>query len=156
LDDEKLEKYADYIAKLTFNMQKICSKKETFFCKSINITPIEFRCLRYLLKNDFLSVKELANLMELTPPRVTTLLNSLEEKKYIERKIAKKDRRNIKVLLTKKGKSFATEVRQRYIDYHKEMLSYCEPDNVEEMIANIEKFGNILESFLKTNEGVGK
>jgi len=150
IDNNKLKKFADDLSSLTFNMQKICNLKEMFFCKSINLTPIEFRCLRYLYNDNFLRVNELAKKMDLTPPRVTTLLNSLEKKEYIKRDISPNDRRIIKVALTNKGEQFAKEITDKYIDFHKEILDLVEDETqINDLLQNLNNFQNIMQIFLK-------
>ena len=157
IEDKSLEQYADEISKLTFNMQKMCTAKEALFCATINLSPIQFRCLRYLLKTTFLQVKELADNMELTPSRITNLLNNLESKGYIQRKISSKDRRIIKVTLTKKGREYATDVREKYIKYHEEILSMLhDEDEIKDLFTNLKKFEQILGEFLENQKEILK
>lgn len=153
ITDKNLEQYADEISKLTFNMQKLCSAKEAFFCTTINLSPIQFRCLRYLLKTTFLQVKELADNMELTPSRITNLLNNLESKGYIKREISSKDRRIIKVTLTKEGRDYAVDVKKKYIKYHEDILSAIEDeDELKNLFTSLKKFEGILDDFLKNQK----
>jgi len=152
IDNNKLKKFANDLSTLTFEMQKICSLKETYFCKSINLTPIEFRCLRYLYNNDFLRLSELAKKMELTPSRVTTLLNSLEKKEYLKRDISPNDRRIIKVALTAEGEQYAKEITNKYIDFHKEILNLIEDEyDIDDLLKNLHNFQNIMKGFIKIN-----
>ena len=153
IKDKSLEQYADEVSKLTFNMQKICTAKEALFCTTINLSPIQFRCLRYLFKTTFLQVKELAKDMELTPSRITNLLNNLESKGYIQRKISSEDRRIIKVTLTKKGREYATDVQEKYIKYHTEILSMVEDkDEIKGLLMNLKKFEYVLGEFLENRK----
>lgn len=150
IDNKKLKMFANDLSTLTFEMQKICSLKETSFCKSINLTPIEFRCLRYLYNNNFLRVNELAKKMELTPSRVTTLLNSLEKKEYIKRDISPNDRRIIKVALTDDGEQFAKDISDKYIDFHKEILDLVEnEDEINDLLQNLNNFQQMMQIFMK-------
>lgn len=145
----QLEEYAKNIAKLTCDIEKVCRAKEVLFCESINLTPVEFRCLRYLLQNDFTQVKDLASNMDLTPSRITSLLNSLEKKHYVIRQISPDDRRIIKVTLTDIGKSFAKEVQAKYITFHQEILSTMDDKTkLEGMLASLNTFKQTLETFL--------
>lgn len=149
-----LTDYANDISKLTFEMEKVCRTKEVFFCNSINITPVEFRCLRYLLKAIFPQVKELANNMDLTPSRITSLLNSLEKKGYVVREIAKEDRRIIKVTLTPIGRDFAQNVQNKYVKFHEDILSSIDDENkLENMLFSLQNFQITLETFLNQNKG---
>jgi len=151
--DVDLEEYAKSIAKLTFEMEKVCHTKEILFCKSINLTPIEFRCLRFLIKNDFSQVKDLASNMDLTPSRVTTLLNSLEDKNYVKRDISSEDRRIIKVSLTDIGIEYTKQIQEKYIKFHEDILSSVENENkLQEMICSLQSFQNTLEQFLENKK----
>lgn len=145
--------YANDISKLTFEMEKVCRTKEVFFCDSINITPVEFRCLRYLLKANFAQLKVLASDMDLTPSRVTSLLNSLEKKGYIIREIDKEDRRIIKVALTSIGRDFAKNVQDKYVKFHEDILSSIDDENkLENMLFSLKNFQITLETFLNKNK----
>ena len=153
IEDKSLEQYADEVSKLTFNMQKMCTAKEELFCETINLSPIQFRCLRYLFKTTFLQVKELAEDMELTPSRITNLLNNLESKGYIQRKISSKDRRIIKVTLTKKGREYTTDVGEKYIKYHEEILSMLkDEEEIKGLFTNLKKFEYVLGEFLENRK----
>jgi DNA-binding MarR family transcriptional regulator len=145
--------FAQDIANLTMDMEKVCRTKETYFCDKINITPVEFKCLRYLLENSFPQVKELASHMNLTAARVTNLLNSLEKKQYITRSISHEDRRVIQVELTVQGKEFANTVQDEYIKFHQEIIKTIGDENeLINLLESIKAFKVTLENFLKNKE----
>ena len=153
IDKDNLTQYAKNISRLTFEMEKVCRTKEVFFCDSINLTPVEFRCLRYLLKDTFPQVKELASQMDLTQSRVTNLLNSLEKKGYVLREISSSDRRIIQVTLTSIGKDFANDIQNKYIKFHEDILSSVENEtNLLNMLTSMKTFQTTLETFLE-NKG---
>lgn len=69
-------------------------------------------------------LSKVRNKIKLAPSTVTPIITSLEEKGLIERKIDKKDRRNIYIYLSEKGEKFTENVNDRwrsslkgYIDY---------------------------------------
>ena len=140
-------------ATLSTQMEKVCREKEVVFCNSLNLTPVEFKCIRNLLNNDFIQVKDLAKFMDLTPARVTNLLNSLEKKGYVIREISPNDRRIIEVKLTKKGKEFAKDLEKRYIEFHKELLNIIDDKNkLESLLYSLKVFQNTIESFLENHK----
>jgi DNA-binding MarR family transcriptional regulator len=142
--------FAKSIANLTIDMEKVCRNKETYFCHKINITPVEFKCIRYLLTNTFPQVKELASYMNLTAARVTNLLNSLEKKNYVLRTISNEDRRVIKTKLTPMGYEFANKIQDEYVEYHKEIIeSIGDTNDLMTLLESIENFKTALEHFLK-------
>lgn len=149
MDKNNKNNLAQDIATLTTEMEKICRAKEIYFCNKINITPVELKCLRYLLENDFPQIKELAFNMGLTAARVTNLLNSLEKKSYITRVISKDDRRVIKTRLTKKGKEFAIDLQNEYVKYHKDIIeSMSDEQDIIELLNTINTFKDTIEQFL--------
>jgi len=145
--------YAENIATLTLDMEKVCRSKEVYFCNSINITPVEFKCLRYLLNNTVTQANEIANEMNVTASRVTNLLNSLEKKSYIKREISKKDRRIIKIILTSQGEKFAQDIQKKYIDFHKDILSNISDESqLKSLLSSLKNFQETLETFLDTHK----
>ena len=91
--------------------------------------------------------------MDLTPSRVTNLLNSLEKKDYVIREISSKDRRIIKINLTNTGRSFTQNIQDKYVKFHEDMLSSIKnEDQLQDMLSSLKRFQNILEKFLK-NKG---
>lgn len=154
--NDSLKDYAQNISTLTFEMEKVCRTKEVLFCDSINITPVEFRCLRYLLNSSFALAKDLAQNMDLTPSRVTNLLNSLEKKGYVIREISSKDRRVININLTQVGQSFAEDIQSKYVKFHENILLTIEDETqLKEMLCSLKSFQQILENFLN-HEGENK
>jgi len=150
MDTNKNNDFAKDIAAITVDMEKVCRAKESYFCNKINITPVELKCLRYLLDNDFPQVKELASNMCLTAARVTNLLNSLEKKDYIVREISDEDRRVIKAHLTKKGREFAITLQNEYVNYHREIIeSMSNEQDLKQLLNTINTFKITLEQFLK-------
>jgi DNA-binding MarR family transcriptional regulator len=152
-DNKKDPCFAQNIATLTLDMEKVCRTKETYFCDKINITPVEFKCLRYLLENSFPQVKELASHMNLTAARVTNLLNSLEKKDYIKRTISHMDRRVIQVQLTPNGTEFANKVQDEYVAFHQEIIeSIGNESELINLLESIRTFKTTLETFLKNKK----
>ncbi len=145
--------YAKDIATLTLDMEKVCRTKEVYFCDSINLTPVEFKCLRYLLTNEITQANELAANMDVTPSRITNLLNSLEKKDYITRQISKKDRRIINIILTAHGKEFAQDIQDKYIQFHKDILSNMTDENqLKSLLCSLQSFQDTLQNFLENHE----
>ena len=148
--DKKFIDYSNEIAKLTLDIEKTCHKKEVLFCNSINITSIEFKCLRYILNNTFLQVKDIAEYMDLTAPRITSVLNSLENKGYITRIISKEDRRIIKVSLTSNGEIFVKKICKKYVSFHEKILSLIkDEEQLKNILLSLKTFQQTLEIFIK-------
>ncbi len=151
IKNSKYDEHAKIIAELTYEVEKSCHRKEVLFCNSKGVSPMEFRCLRYLFDNNFISMKDLANEVGVTPPRITTLLNKLESKSLIKRKINFYDRRIIKVSLTKNGTKFAKKICDEYLEFHKSILISMNSDELEGLFKNLTIFHKVLSNFLNEN-----
>ncbi len=149
--EEKLRHYANEMAELMFKMEKACTLKEELFCSAYNLSPMEFRCIRYLSDSCFFSIKKLSVQMNLTPSRLTHLLNGLEKKNLIVRKMDKKDRRIVKVSLTDWGMKFAKEIKEEYIQFHLEILKFVDKEEINSILQNLQYLLNAVSNFLKAN-----
>lgn len=76
----------------------------------------EIGVLSYLSfnKND-VSAGELSDELKVSTARIASILNSLENKKYIKRRSDKKDKRKILVSITNKGKNLAIDTKRDII-----------------------------------------
>ena len=73
----EMEPIAEMICELT----RYCNIKEEYFVASFNLSPIEVRLLKlFVVKPDY-TIKEIRDLLRLTPGRITHILTSLEKKK---------------------------------------------------------------------------
>ena len=132
--------YSALLANLTLQLEKFCQIKEYFFANKFNLTPAEFRCLRFIRDNNLINTKELARLMKLTPGRITHLLNALERKNLIDRAIDKSDRRSIQVTLTEHTGEFLKKIINEYTKLHEEILKYLPTDKRDEIMNNMNYF----------------
>jgi DNA-binding MarR family transcriptional regulator len=155
IKNNRYDEHAKIIAELTYEVEKSCHKKEVLFCNSKGVSPMEFRCLRYLVDNNFTSVKDLADEVGVTPPRITTLLNKLESKNLIERKINFNDRRIIKVTLSKKGVKFAKKINDEYLEFHRCILESMNNEELDGLFKNLTIFHKTLSNFLNENFSQG-
>ena len=147
-----IDEYTRMIVELTYELEKSCQKKETIFCNRMNLTPMEFRCVRYLYEHGSAMANELSNNLGVTRPRVTTILNKLEEKNIILRDIGKSDRRNVQISLNEQGKEFARKMCKEYMSFHKEMLKVIGKDKMEELLSNLSTFHQVLSKYITKNQ----
>ena len=71
--------------------------------KDTGLTPGQPKILDYLLHHDGAIQKEIAMFCHIEPASLTTILNGMEKKGYIERKSVENNRRSLHVYLTKTG-----------------------------------------------------
>lgn len=146
----KLKKQAEELSELTFLLARACEVKEKFFTKKFNLTSAEFRCMRLLDDNTKLNVKDIATKMKLSPSRITQIISSLEEKELINRKIDKKDRRNIIVSINKKAHPLVEESKIQHIQLHEKVLLNIDEDTREGVLIAIKTLLDSLNEWSKT------
>ena len=81
------------------------------------INPAQGRILFVLWRSDCISIRELAEKTLLEKSTLTSMLDRLEEDKYLTRIPSREDRRKILIKLTKKNKT----LRDKYMQISKEM-----------------------------------
>ncbi|MBI9072259.1 MAG: MarR family transcriptional regulator [Melioribacteraceae bacterium] len=136
-ENQKFDSLSKELTFLTCELSRACQNKEKFFASTFNLTLAEFKCLRLFTGRSYLSIKELASEMNITPGRITHILTSLEDKKFILRKIDQTDRRNVIVHLTSKSEPFIKNLNESHVKQHKEILDKIAPENRDLVISAI-------------------
>ena len=138
--------YAEITAELLCDLTRMCNIKEENFALSFNLSPGEFRLLKlFVFKNPY-TVKELCELLSLTPGRITHLVGSLESKKLITKKTNTTDKRGVTIYLSPKSKKYIQNVYNSHISFHKEILKHI--DEKEKEVLN-KSLTIIVDSFKK-------
>ena len=73
---------------------------------------------------------DLCQVMNVTTPRITTILNDMEEKGLISRQISANDRRRICVTLTKKGKDKIARGKKKMHDRLARLIDMVGEDDI--------------------------
>jgi len=114
--------FAEATAELLCDLTRMCNIKEEHFASSFNLSPGEFRLLKlFAFKNSY-TIKELCELLSLTPGRITHLTDSLGRKKLVIKKINPVDKRNVTIILSKKSSEFIKNVYENHINFHNGIL----------------------------------
>ena len=143
---------ASRLANLTFSLLANCQEKEVHLAELHGLTQAEFRCLRLFGTDESLNNKTIAERMNLSPSRLTRIIDGLVKKKYIRRNIDPNDRRNMKVDLSKKGKSLVQQLNKAYVDIHEEILLDINPSQHEQLIVAMTHLLEALEKWLEKTE----
>lgn len=144
----ELDKNAEQLANLTFNLLANCQEKETRLAEIHNLTQAEFRCLRLFGSDESINNKAIAERMNLSPSRLTRIIDGLVGKEYIVREIDPNDRRNMRVSLSKRGQLLVQQLNRSYIDIHKEILQDISEDQHKPLIDAMTHLLSALEKWL--------
>lgn len=82
--------------------------------RDTGLTPGQPKILDYLLHHDGAIQKEIAIFCHIEPASLTTILNGMENKGYIERKTIDNNRRSLHVYLTETGKKYADRLNLEF------------------------------------------
>ena len=123
---EKIITDASALADLTFKLLANCQEKEVRLAEQYGLTQSEFRCLRHFGADEIHNNKKIAERMNLSPSRLTRIVDGLVNKRYIIREIDPDDRRNMRVSLSKQGTLIVRQLNNAYINIHREILEDVE------------------------------
>jgi Transcriptional regulators len=86
--------------------------------------------------------------MNLSPSRLTRIIDGLVGKEYIIREIDPNDRRNMKVCLSTRGQLLVQQLNKSYIEIHKEILQDIEEDQHQSLITAMTHLLSALEKWI--------
>jgi DNA-binding MarR family transcriptional regulator len=130
----ELNHNAEMLANLTFSLLANCQEKEIRLAEVHSLTQAEFRCLRLFGSDESINNKAIAERMNLSPSRLTRIIDGLVQKEYIIREIDPNDRRNMRVSLSRKGQLLVLQLNKAYIEIHKEILADIEVEQHQPLI----------------------
>jgi MarR family transcriptional regulator for hemolysin len=100
------------------DLSNVSRKLRTLFdarIKQEGLTLTRARLLLQLAREDGTTQRELAEMLEIEPPSVVTLIDALEKKGFLRREMVKEDRRSRRIFLTDKARHQTDQI-QRYAD----------------------------------------
>ena len=90
--------------------------------------------------------------MNLSPSRLTRIIDGLEKRGYMQREIDQKDRRNMRVFLSRRGKILTNKLNKAFIDLHSEILQDIDVAQHESLITAMGHLHLAIEKWLKKPE----
>ena len=98
---------------------------------------------------------ELGEMLKLTRPTVTTLVNSLEEHNLVERMNDDEDRRVVFVRPTEQGLALVHQAKQEFAKSVEEIMDYLGPEDGQELVRITRRVRMFLESQQNGLDGGG-
>lgn len=110
----------------------------------------ECAVLMYLYhKEDGEYPSKLSSFLDVSRSRITSVINVLKNKGYVEIKNEKEDRRKVKVFITSEGREYLEHKRQMFDKIFDDLLSVIDDDRIDTVIHSInyltKLFGNMEE-----------
>jgi len=140
---------AERLASLIFNLLPRCQEKELWLAEEHGLLLAEFKCLRLFGSDDNLNNKEIAKRMNLSPSRLTRIIDGLVQKGYMQREIDQKDRRNMRVSLSRRGKSLTSKLDKAFVNLHSEILQDIDAPQHKSLIVAMDNLNRAIENWLQ-------
>lgn len=94
-------------------------------------------------------ISDLVREMEISPPAVSRMLRSLEEKQLVVRETDRRDRRNTCVCLTPYGEKIRREGHERLLELAQASVEQMGKEQVEELIAQWNRLVDVMQEQLQ-------
>ena len=143
---------AERLADLTFSLLQRCQEKEVWLAEEHGLFQAEFRCLRLFGFDESLNNKEIAKRMNLSPSRLTRIIDGLASRGYMKREIDQSDRRNMRVFLSRRGKILTNKLHKAFVEIHYEILEDIDASQHESLITAMEHLSSAIEKWLQKPE----
>lgn len=103
-----------------------------------------------------ISISEVQSGLHVTKSAISQMMNSLEKKGYIERKIDTEDRRKIVVTLTQAGKDILIETKESANHNLNKIISNLGDENTKQFIDLLNQVSDISEKLKKAHQKTRK
>lgn len=116
------------------------------FVQETNINKTQVRAITFIKNYGAISMTELCNMLNIEKGSLTSMIDDLERKNYVERTKDSRDRRKYNIVLTDQGDKLA----QDFVKFLKTSLSdrinNIGEDNVDEFFKSMQTIMNIIEN----------
>ncbi|MNI02422.1 Transcriptional regulator SlyA [compost metagenome] len=92
-----------------------------------------------------IKVSELSELLQITMPSVSQMINGLEERGYVKRVTTKNDRRVVYITLDVEGEAALKRAQKAFLTYTNEIVSRLGNEETEQLITLCEKLHVIID-----------
>lgn len=97
-------------------------------------SPLQIHAIRYIKERGNPPMKDLADFLYVTPPSATSLIDGLVDAGIIKRTLDKKDRRFIRLTITKKGEKELKKGSERLAGQMQKVFSVLTPTERQQLV----------------------
>ena len=148
-DNEPYYQLVQLVAGIHINIRKYTEKQ----IKVINMTYPQLGALMALIRNDDITQKELATLLETDTTTSKVLCDSLEKKGWLKRKSDKKDRRVNRLHLTEIGKQMCAEAMNLIQTGYEKVFNKVQIDELNRVLPFLEKLYHDIKEITQEVQG---
>lgn len=148
-NEDLIQYQTNRLQDLTDEIYQCCQAKTAYLARKCDMHPAEVRCLMLFRGERYLTVKGLAQKLEVAKSRVTKLINGLMEKKLIESMEDPRDGRIKLLSLTQAGRARSEEIASYTAELHRQILMELGPEQRKGVLASLELFRSSMEGVKK-------
>lgn len=146
INEELLRYQADRLQDLIGEMLKCCEDRKLYEAGKFALPYAELKCLMLFNKQRYLTVKSIAQRLEVAKSRVTKLVNGLVEKGLVEQIDDPKDARIKLISLTPAGQKRSEEIDGFQREVHRKILLQMDADERQNMLLNLVLLRSAMEA----------
>jgi DNA-binding MarR family transcriptional regulator len=123
-----------------------CQERMQYQSDRFNLPDAELRCLMLFGEERYLTPKGISQKMNVVKSRVTTIINGLVRKNFIQRIKDPEDSRISLLSLTPHGQRKRDEINQFLEDVHHEVMLQMSPEQRKAVLTNLEILRSSMEA----------
>jgi DNA-binding MarR family transcriptional regulator len=143
---EMLTYQTSRLQSLIKEVQQCCEDRKLYESSRFGLPYSEIKCLLIFNGERYLTVKNMAERLEVAKSRVTKLINDLALKKLVEKISDPKDSRVKLISLTPMGRKISNEVNSFQNDIHMKILSQMNEEERKAVISKLELLRTSMEA----------
>lgn len=128
-----------------FKISRFMRDSASHHKKIASLTLLQMQVLVYVKKHTDISMREIAQEFHIEMPSATSLINTLVKDNFVVRHTDIKDRRLVKVALTKKGNTLLEKTLQEKCQRMQKNLSYLSGQDKKNLLNILEKIVHHME-----------
>jgi len=126
-----------------------CQERTAYLSRKFDLPQAELRCLMLFVGERYLTVKTIAQKLDVAKSRVTKIIDGLIRKKLVERIEDPRDGRVKLITLTLEGEKRSREIRAFISNLHEMILLELMPDERRVVISSLEMLRTSMEAIKK-------
>ena len=127
-------------------MVDCCEDRKLYESQKFNLPYAELKCLVLFKGERYLTVKGIAERLEVAKSRVTKIVNGLNKKGLVEQIDDPKDGRIRLISLTPEGQKIAEEVESFQTELHRQILLKLSPEERRNVLSYLEMLRAAMEA----------
>lgn len=136
---------ANRLQELISEIVDCCQEKTVFQAKKFNLTQAELKCLLLFKEERYLTVKGLAQKLEVAKSRVTKIIDGLVQKKIVQRVDDPEDARVTLIGLTPEGQRQMEAAAHFLEDIHHQLLQELKETDRKTVLTSLETLRSSME-----------